>query len=965
VSAPNWGRTKEVFQDVLERPPQERAARLRELCGEDHALQAEVESLLATHEEAGSFGERPALELLHTLESDSRIRASSIRGLRPGDRLGVYEIQALLGAGGMGEVYKARDTRLDRTVAVKVLPPHLAATRDRYERFEREARAVARLDHPHIGALYDIGHEDGRHFLVMQYLDGETLATRVARGPLRLDQTLRYAIDIAEALDHAHRRGIVHRDLKPGNIFLTKSGATLLDFGLAKWRTSTDGVMGGLSASATRHSLTAEGMILGTLHYMAPEQLEGKETDARTDVFAFGAVVYEMVTGTKAFAGDSSASVVAAIIQTHPPGLATLQPLTPAALDHTVTTCLAKDPDQRWQSAGDVARELRWIGESDVSSPAPASSLWRRWPLAVASTLIVVLAVAVIWLWNRPEPGRAIARSQRLTDLIGLEEAPALAPDGRSIAFTAGVNGRRQVFIQLLDGGSPLQLTHDGADHQFPRWTPASSSLLYFSPATPGASQGAVWEIPALGGPPRRVVESMGAADVRASDSRLAFFRLGGGKVQLATASLDGSSLTTIAEFEPDLYYQYPRWSPDGKWIAYQRGQTLNWDIFVAAAEGSLPRQLTRDNREINGLAWQRDATGIVYSSSRGETMLYLPTARLWQVALADGTVQQLTSGEASYVQPDVANNGAVVAGRVHLTSDIWKFPIDATPQVNTQKGIRITHQTGSVLTPTASPGDTEVAFLSDRGGHANIWVADVASGVLRQITHERDPAILVGLPVWSPKGDAIAFVSSRGTGSPGRFATWLVNRDGSNLRSLVNGVSPLWSRDGRSIYYTGQTPTGLWRIAAEGGSPTTVRTDRVRHSIGTDGRTFYFLMERPLVDGLPEYEIRAATADDGPSHVLARISPSRAPAWQTVNPTLSPDGRWIAQALTDGFSTNIWVVSTADGAWRQITDFGGRPTFIVRRVSWSSNGRSVLAAVAEGDADIMLLDGLPNVGRD
>src|SRR5262245_29862872 len=276
-SAPSWDRVKAVFQEVLDRPPEERGARLRELCGTDRVLQAEVESLLATHDDAGSFAERPMQELLDALgvESNSATGAS----VRSGSRLGVYEIQALVGAGGVGEVYKARDTRLDRMVAIKVLRSQFAADRDRFQRFEREARAVARLDHPHIGALYDVGEASGVRFLVMQYLDGETLAARLAKGPLPLDQVFRYAIEIADALAHAHRRGIVHRDLKPGNIFLTKSGARLLDFGLAKWREVAPGALVGPSGQATvPDSLTSEGMIVGTLHYMAPEQLEGKET---------------------------------------------------------------------------------------------------------------------------------------------------------------------------------------------------------------------------------------------------------------------------------------------------------------------------------------------------------------------------------------------------------------------------------------------------------------------------------------------------------------------------------------------------------------------------------------------------------------------------------------------------------------------------------------------------------------
>ena len=282
--------------------------------------------------------------------------------LTTGTRLGPYEILSPIGAGGMGEVYKARDTRLDRTVAIKVLPEHVAADPDLKLRFEREAKTISSLNHPHIRTLHDIGEQDGIDFLVMEYLEGDTLAQRLEQGALPLDQALKVAVEIADALDKAHRQGIVHRDLKSGNIMLTKSGAKLLDFGLAKLQPA--GTALGESAFPTKSaSLTQEGTILGTLQYMAPEQLEGQDADTRTDIFAFCTVVYEMVTGRKTFEGKSQASLIAAIMHVDPPALSTLQAITPPALDPLVKTCLAKDPDERWQSEGDVGRQLRMIRE--------------------------------------------------------------------------------------------------------------------------------------------------------------------------------------------------------------------------------------------------------------------------------------------------------------------------------------------------------------------------------------------------------------------------------------------------------------------------------------------------------------------------------------------------------------------------------------------------------------------------
>lgn len=299
-----------------------------------------------------------------------------------GTRLGPYEVIAPLGAGGMGEVYRARDTRLDRTVAIKVLPSHLSSNPGLRLRFEREARAIATLDHPHICVLHDVGQQDGIDYLVLECLEGETLADRLKRGPLPLDQALRYGVEIAEALGRAHRDGIVHRDLKPANVMITRSGTKLLDFGLAKQATRPQPPAGSaLSALATgERALTTEGFLVGTFQYMSPEQLEGKEPDARSDIFALGSLLYEMLTGQRAFTGKSQASLMAAILTSEPAPVSRLQPLTPAALDRVVAKCLAKDPDERWQSAHDLASELTWIAESSSSTVTPARLVTgRRW----------------------------------------------------------------------------------------------------------------------------------------------------------------------------------------------------------------------------------------------------------------------------------------------------------------------------------------------------------------------------------------------------------------------------------------------------------------------------------------------------------------------------------------------------------------------------------------------------------
>ena len=872
----------------------------------------------------------------------------------------------------MGEVYRAHDTKLGRDVALKLLPPQFAADADRVSRLKREAQVLASLNHPHIGAIYGFEDADNVPALVLELVDGDTLDERVRGRPLPLSEALAIAQQIADALDAAHRTGIIHRDLKPSNIKITPDGVVkVLDFGLAK-AFSVPGPAPDLSTMAA--SGTIGGLILGTAAYMSPEQARGQAVDKRTDIWAFGCVLYEMLTGCSAFACRTVTDTLAAVVGAEPEWKS-LPADTPGSVRRLLMRCLQKDARRRLHDIADARIEL----EDTMATPAEPASIPtppRAWPRLVLLSLLLGIATALVFLWVARDrfggPTAEISpdiRVIRLTDLSGLQESPAISPDGKSVAFTGGVGGKRQVFVQLIAGGAPLQITRDSVDHQCPRWSPDSSSILYFSPAASGTVQGNIWEIPALGGVPRRAVNSVGCADISPTDGRLALFRLAKQGMQLVAAPTDGSRFDVIAEFATATYYLYPRWSPDGRWIAFQRGDSIRFDIFVAPATGGEPRKLTRDNNMMGGFAWLPDSTGIVYSSSRSGSIPYLPILGLWLVTLRDGAVRRVTSGETSYMSPDISKSGAILVSRMKLQTDIWRFPVDGLPLENVRRGIRVTRQTGQVLTPTASPGDKEVAFLSDSGGHANLWVVNTDSGALRQITHEHDPKVAMGVPVWSPDGHAIAFVSSRGNEGL-TFGVWLVDSDGSNLRNVANpGLGPAWSSDGRWVYYStwsgaAATDVMLKKVPVDGGPAVTVRTERLRSVIGLHGATLYYLFERPLVDGTPEFEIRSATPEDAPFRVLARIPASRVPIWQIVSPALSPDGKWMAQALTDGLTTNVWALSTTTGEWRQITDFGDRATFIARRVSWSSDGRSIFAAVAEGDSNIVLLEGLTNVGR-
>jgi Tol biopolymer transport system component len=481
---------------------------------------------------------------------------------------------------------------------------------------------------------------------------------------------------------------------------------------------------------------------------------------------------------------------------------------------------------------------------------------------------------------------------------------------------------------------------------------------VYFSPAGAGEIQGTIFKIPALGGAAQRVIASIGGGDVN-RDGRVACFRLENQRIQLVTSTLQGSDIKVVAELET-WHFGYPRWSPDHRWIAYQAGDGFRSDVFVVAASGGQkPVQRTHDRKTIRGLAWLPDSTGILYASARGSTLPYLAPLALWEVSVnGHQPPRQLTSFEAWFEQPDLHDSGIVSVTRMNMRFDIWKYAFGGPVVTAVERGQRVTRQTGHVSTPAVSPLGDEMAYLSDDDGHSNVWVMS-ANGQSRRITNEHDPEVAVGVPIWSPNAKWIAFVSSKGNVGFA-FGVWIVRPDGSELQQVVpQGFGVAWSEDGKSLYYVETASSPIKKIAVPGGQPQTARPETARNLIAVHESTIYYLIERALMDGRPQFEIHAAPLGGGPARSITTIPASRIASWQVPNPSLSPDGKWLAMPLTDGFTTNIWAISTADGHFKQVTDFGDQPVFIVRRVSWSPDSRHILAAIGEGDTDIYLLDGL------
>jgi serine/threonine protein kinase len=562
-----------------------------------------------------------------------------------GSHLGSYEIVGPLGKGGMGEVYLARDERLLREVAIKVLPEAFSNSPERLSRFEREARILASLNHPNIAAVYGLEQENSRVFLVLELVPGSTLSQLLQSNRLSISEALPILRQIAEGLEAAHEKNVIHRDLKPANIKITPEGKVkILDFGLAKAFGPQSSSSPDLSHSPTiAFDQTESGVILGTAPYMSPEQLRGKAVDRRTDIWSFGCVFFEALTGHPPFRAESFSETAAQILSAEP-DWSLLPAKLPVDIHRLIRRCLQKDLSRRIQNIGDARIEiedasypidsgLRTSGPSITKQPDVHKKKW--WGIAAAAIAIAAIAAFILFK-STPTPSKKFHPVQfsRLTDFLGLEEFPAISPDGKSVVFTTDVSGKRQIWVRLLAGGAPLQITNDEADHLYPRWSPDSSSVLYYSPSE-SESHGTIWEISALGGSPRRIISSIGGVDISHDGTRIAFFRFQDGQVELAVSSRSGTNPKPVVRLDPAFNYFYPRWSPDDQWIGYQQGIVFDFDVFIVPENGKTsPKALITDGRLLNGFSWLPDGSGILYSSSQGSTILYLPPFNLWSVGL-------------------------------------------------------------------------------------------------------------------------------------------------------------------------------------------------------------------------------------------------------------------------------------------------------------------------------------------
>jgi Tol biopolymer transport system component len=748
-----------------------------------------------------------------------------------GTRLGPYEIIAPAGAGGMGDVYKARDTRLDRTVAIKVLPEGMTKDPQAQARLAREARAISTLDHPHICPLYDVGEHQGAHYLVMQFLEGETLAERLARGPLPLAQALQCGIQIADALDRAHRHGITHRDLKPGNVMLTgpsgsRTGAVqakLLDFGLARRRGQSGPVSVSGATILSDQAPTAEGTILGTIHYMSPEQVEGKDADARSDIFALGILLHEATTGRRPFDGASAASVMSAILKDAPPSITALQPLAPAALEHVVHTCLAKDPDERWQNAADVKRALAWIASMPAGpgASAPRGSGRARWTAAVV-VLLGCLAATLPAAWRHwfAAPLREgvvrfeIASPVSFTNTGGSVPPTQLAvsPDGRRIAYVAGPPGSRgAIWVRSLDATEPQRLAGT-EDASYPFWSPEGRFVAFFA-------QGKLKKTDIAGGSPQVVCaassEARGGTWNR--DGVIVFAPGTSAGLVRVSASGGGEPTRLLDLREGEASYRWPSFLPDGRhFLFFVRARNEKAGIYVASIDGQ-PAQLVFPRARYNAvyarpgyLLTLRDGTLLAYPFDEGSLRTTGEAIRVAE--RVGGSSVNLASFSLSG-----ATDASVLAfaGRTRVLNRLEWFD-------RTGRSLGSATDDGDYVSFRLSPDGRQIAFsrVDPQRDTSDIYLMDIARHVETRFTS--DPGNDVA-PIWSPDGSHVVFRSDR---AGGNFPFWKPSNGSQAERQLGPGFDVQfttdWSRDGKFIIGQTNSVAGLYDVltlAVNGGS--------------------------------------------------------------------------------------------------------------------------------------------------
>jgi Tol biopolymer transport system component len=878
-------------------------------------------------------------------------------GLPPGTRIGRYEIVAAIGAGGMGEVYRAHDPRLGRDVAIKILPAMFLADSDRRRRFEHEARAVATLSHPNVLAIHDVGSYDGGPYLVSELLEGATLRARLDGGALPLRKAIDHALQIARGLAAAHAKAIVHRDLKPENVFVTTEGRVkILDFGLAKALTGAAGEARTIGLSET----TVLGTVLGTVGYMAPEQVRGKPVDHRGDIFAFGCMLYEMLTGQRAFSGATPADTMSAILTREPPDLDLASAAIQSPLQRIVRRCLEKAPAHRFQSAEDLAFAIENVTDSSPSlaggpSPEPVEK-WRARPVAAVAAGILLLAGAVgvgaYLVKPRPTPEHALSfgRTVALTREEGLELHPALSPDGNLIAYAAGSSDGMRIYVRQVTGGRTIDLT-PSMTGSYPRWSPDGARVLFVSPA-------GVYVVPALGGAVRKVADSGVSAEWSPDGKEIAYATddgvyarpVDGGDSRIITKSSAPHSLA---------------WSPDGRLIAFVSGNVQFMGpgrlvgnqaptrILVAPAAGGTTVPVTTGNALNMSPTWTADSRHLLFVSSA------YGTRDIFELALTDdskpsGDPRRLTVGLNAHTVSLSRDGRHVAYGTLVLSSNIWSIRVPERPPISIREAVAVTSGLQIVEGLAVSRDGRWLAFDSNMGGNQDIYRMRLPDGEPEQVTTDAADEFE---PSWSPDASQIAFQAWPGDNRD----LYVIGADGHGRQRLTSGPAhewfPSWSPDGTRIAFADDNSNGVSFIRRTGtgwSAPAVVaKTDGAPVPVfSPDGHSL--LLSGNL--GLDAGKVRIVPADGGPARVLLSGALPGTDAIAAFG-RWSPDGsRAYLFAIDRQGRSSIWSIPAK----------GGTPTLVVRfddpsresnRREFDTDGKHMYFTLARMDADVWVTD--------
>lgn len=876
--------------------------------------------------------------------------------LSPGTRLGPYEILAQVGAGGMGEVYRARDPRLQREVAIKVLPPALASDADRLSRFEREARSASALNHPNIVTIHEIGEAGAVRFLVMELVSGSTLRDLLSNGPLPIRRLLQISAQIADGLARAHSAGIVHRDLKPENLMLTSDGVVkILDFGLAKLEPPRQEA-GVLSQLDTEPGRTQPGVVVGTAGYMSPEQASGAPVDFRSDQFSFGVILHEMATGRNAFLRPSAVETMAAIVRDEPPLLGTTRPETPVPLRWAVERCLSKSPRERYASTEDLARDLATLrdrlSETAPTEHVPPPPSVRRALAAGWAFSLLLLALLVVSSLRRREssspPAGVDATLSQLTNYGEDEESGALSPDGRQFAFVSGKGGSRDIWVRQVAGGEPLQVTRDAAVETDLVYAPDGETLYY---ATLGAERPTIWRIPVLGGTPRRIVEGARYPCPAADGKRLAWVRastpdflfwVDPGAIEIGGA--DGSSARKVHEGRG---IGPLSWSRDGRRLAFTTAaffETRN--LHLLDVESGRDSSLTRfPSGSVNSQAWLPDGRSLVFSRASSGGPLD-STADLGIVSDIGNVLRRLTLADNTrFVGPHVAADGKRLLATTETSQhEVWRIPLGSDPEANGRNAVRLLDGAGDPFWTQVSRDGSTLLFNSRAAGTRNLWTMPLGGGSARQITFLAGNAPTHS--ALSPDGSRVAYASHQS----GVSKIWVANIDGSGAVQLTDGAAPdfwpTWSPDARWIAFgslRGGAPQ-LWKVPSTGG-----KAEAITREGGFRGDW------SPVDNRIVHWQagqLQVVNADSGA--VLLRV-PARDLAWTL--PVWSPDGRTFSAMREEGSgTTSLWTFDARTGE-RRLAAVLPAKFHALFRASWDRSGQSLIVNRDKTVSHIVLLE--------